>query len=124
MIKKYESYKSLGEMNLNHGDKVAVKYKESKYFMQIGKIVGINTSGTNKGDCTVLMDYSENLVQFYYTNLIKVIELIEVPSGEVLYVPEPDAMDLAMVGLLRHNKIEDYYYFKEEDRWQIEDYSI
>lgn len=121
MIRKYESFKTFNDANLNLGDKVVVKYRDSKFFMQIGTITSINSK---LGDCTISMNFSDDTVVLYYTNFVKVIELIEVPSGEVLYVPEPDAMDLAMVGLIKHNKRPDFYFFEEADRWQIEDYAI
>jgi len=124
MIKKFESYKSLRDTNLNTGDKVIIKYRDSKHYMQSGKIINVNTSGSDNGDVRIMLDYNNELVSFYYTNIIKVEELIEVSSGEVLNVPEEDAMNLAMSSIIKYNKAKNYYFFDEEDRWQIESYAI
>ncbi len=124
MIKKFESYKSLRDTNLNTGDKVIIKYRDSKHYMQSGKIISINNSGSDNGDVRIMLDYNNELVSFYYTNIIKVEELVEMPSGEVLNVPEEDAMNLAMTSVIKYNKIKNYYFFDEEDRWQIESYAL
>ena len=124
MIKKYDNFSKLETSGLRVGDRVIIRYKDSKYFMQTGKIISMMMSGVTKGDCTILMDYSKDTPCFFFTNLEKIEQIVEIPSGELLNVTEQDAIDLAITGLLKWNDKLDYYYFKNKDRWQIEDYSI
>ena len=124
MIKYYEAFRSLAESGLKIGDKVMVKYKESKYFMKYGRITYIKNSGKIQGDCTVKFDYDGIIESFYYTNLLKVIEIIEVPTGEVFNIDYEDASELDMTGIIRYNPNTKYYYFDEQDRWQIDQFIL
>lgn len=118
MLKKFEGYK----YGLECGDRVVIKYKYSKYYMQTGTI--ISHASVQPGDIKVMLDFSNEIITFYYTHLVKVLEIIEMPSGDVLYVPYDDAKDLAAIGVLNFEPSRNIYFFNEEDRWQIESYSI
>lgn len=124
MIKFFETYSNIGGGRIESGDKVMVKYKPSKYFMKTGKVLYAQTDGEGKGDLRVMFDYNNDIETFYYTNLVKIVELVEMPSGEVLNVPYGDVMELATTGLIEYNKIKNYYFFDEDDRWQIESFAL
>lgn len=124
MIKKFEKYGSIDYIPFQDGDKVMVKYKDSAYFMRTGKILYVKKNGISKGDCMVALDYDNIVVNFYYTNLMEIIELIEVPSGEVVTI-FPDYVDeLVITGLINYDNESEFYYFDEENRWQIDHYII
>jgi len=122
MIQKYETF---GKCELKYGDRVVVKYKASKYFMLTGEVISVNTTGPYTGDCRVRLDYSKDgVVEFYYTNLERIVEIIVVPSGESLSVPYKAAGEFAIAGIIGYNKVKDFYYVQEEDMWQIESLAI
>lgn len=120
----FEKYKSLSESGIRLNSKVVVKYKGSIYYNKTGKVVSIMMAGPNKGDCRVLMDYDRVNVDFLYTFLMRVEEFVEVPSGEVFNISYDDAVDLAFTGIVKWHERMGFYYFKEEDRWQIESYAL
>jgi hypothetical protein len=124
MIKKFETYDAFDDIKLNIGDKVMINYKNSKYSMLTGKILSIRKSGPTRGDCIIVLDFNNDMVEFYHIFLMKIEELIEIPSGEVINVSVEDLDELMMTGLIGFNKNEKYYYFKEEDRWQIERFML
>lgn len=118
MIKKYETYKS--GCNLSFGDRVIVKNRDSKYFMKTGTVTFVINRGNIKGDVELKMDDDER-VTFFYTNLEKIEEIVEFPSGEVFKVLYNNAIELLMAGVIKFNTKWQYYYFDEKDKWQIED---
>jgi len=121
-LMKFESF-NMDYNGLEIGDRVVVRYKDSKYFMHIGKIFYITKDGTRKGDCRVEMD-SGQWIDFYYTNLQKIIEVICIPSGEVLYMPIDSAEELALHDIIKYNKKGGYYHCDDEDKWEIESWAI
>jgi hypothetical protein len=123
MIKLYETFRSLEEYGLNIGDRVMVHYKDSNYYGATGNIVLIKKTGTPRGDCTVFFDFNKTLKDFYYTNLTKVVELVEIPTGEIVVVNDEDMEELEMTGLVDYDKEKKFYFFRKEERWQI-DYFI
>lgn len=126
MIMNFRSYESADDIKnfLKLGDRVVVTYKDSKHFMKTGKVINIKTAGTNIGDCNVLMDYNNNYVLFYYTNIEKILDLIGVPSGEVLYVTLKDSQRLSSEGLIHYSANGNFYFYKDEDKWQVESDAI
>jgi len=121
MIKHFESFDQ--NIPIIRGDRVAVSYKDSKYFMKTGTVVDVN-KGTHKGDCSVQLDYGNVIIPFFYTNLEKIIDVVSVPSGESVSILLKDAENLFIEDTIRYNKFMDYYYYDDEDRWQIEEYFI
>jgi hypothetical protein len=122
MIKSFEAFEP--HPPLKKGDRVVIKYKDSKCFMKTGTIIYIRKNVLGLGDCTVQLDFSDEYVVFYYTNLEKIIDLISVPSGEMVCISLKDAENLAMSNIIRYNKFMQYYYFDDDERWQIEEYII
>ena len=120
----FDSYKSLSESGIRLNDKVLINYKYSNFHGKTGKVVSIMMAGPNRGDCNVLMDYDKVHVNFFYTFLLKVEEFVEVPSGEVFNIAYDDAIELAIAGIGKWNDRIGFYYFKEEDRWQVESYTV
>jgi len=116
-----ESYNRFNELikELKEGDLVAITYKDSKYYNQVGNIFYIDKNY----DCKIHLLYGE-MVTFYITNLIKVNQLIEMPSGEVFFVPQRDIVYIAAVGLIQYDFNKKIYTFKEDNKWEIEEYMI
>lgn len=106
------------------GDRVYIKYRDSKYFHKTGIITDIKYNGSDRGDCTVSIDFEKAHEIFYYTNLEKIVRITEYPNGEVFHVTYTDAINLAAVGLITYNYEKGYYYFKSDNLYQIEDYII
>jgi len=123
-MKSFEAYKSTMKNDLHTGDRVVVIYPYSDDYLKIGTIISMVTGGPNSGDCFVLMDYSNQSVPYFYTNLRKVFELVEFPSGEVVYIYYNDLIELNGTGVLKYNNSNQIYFYKEEDRWQIERFMI
>ena len=117
MIKCFESF---GNSKVKPGDKVIVIYKDSKYYMETGKVSSMQLSGPNKGDCLVSFDFQKSAETFYHTNLRKIEEVVDKMSGEIFVLLEKDAIELAMTGLIIYNREKGFYYFEEENKWQIE----
>jgi hypothetical protein len=124
VIKKFESFNTLENSGLHVGDKVMIRYKNSEYFGKTGTILNIMTIGATKGDCEVSIDYSNEVKDFFYTFLTKIIELIEVPTGEIIIINEEDLEELYGTGLVNYNKLMKFYFFNKFDRWQIEYFEI
>jgi hypothetical protein len=119
-MKTFENFNL--KFNLSIGDKVIVKYKDSKDYMTPGEIVSIVFNGAVAGDCSVLLYRNNKIAGYYYTNLLKVTEIIDERTGEVFYIDHEDLSDLLMFGLLDYDKNKGYYSF--EDEWQIQNYII
>lgn len=122
IIKEYNEFKN--DTNFRSGDRVMIKYKDSAYYKKIGTIISIVVSGKFKGDCNVEIDYSNKNVDFYYTNLYKIEEIVDASTGELYVVSLEDAIDLAIAGIIKFNEKDNYYYFEEDDRWQIESFEL
>jgi len=101
------------------GDLVMIKYKDSKYFRQIGKIYYIREDG----DCSVDILYG-GFAMFYKTHLIKIVQIVETPGGEVFCIPYIDCIHLAASNLLEYDFDKRIYTFRSDDIWQIEDYIL
>jgi len=126
MIKDFYIFENLnihGENTLVYGDRVIIKYNSSEYFNKTGTVSYVRTNGPNVGDCSIILDTGV-LVEFYYTNLAKILDLVGVPSGEILSIFFKDINELYMEGIVRYNKMDDYYFFKDDDKWYIESYSL
>jgi hypothetical protein len=124
MTKRYNEAKTLYESGLNVGDSVVIKYKDSKHFMKTGRILSIRSKGPLAGDCLISLHYDDEPVEFFYTMLEKVEELVEIPSGEIIYILEADAMEVAMAGLIKYDYNSKFFYFYKKDRWQLEYFEI
>lgn len=123
-MRNFESFGFDGEFNgLKYGDRVVVKYRDSMYYNMKGTVSYVIRSGQNKGDFTVVLDNGKYL-EFYYTNLKKIIDVICVPSGEVIFFYADDAEDLALSNAIRWNKKGGYYYCDDKDKWAIESWGI
>ncbi len=120
----YEGYKSLEEIDLNTGDRVVVVYQDAIDYFKTGVIISMTLAGANRGDCTILMDDTGKTKEYYHSNIRKIVELIEVPSGEVLAVFHRNLMELAGTGLIKWDKKKQIYYYQEQDRWEIERFMI
>lgn len=124
MIVTFKAYETVEENPFKFNDRVVVIYKDSKYFMKTGTVNNIKTSGSDKGDCSILMDYDNTYVNFYYTNIEKILDLIGMPSGEVLYATLKDAQRLSGEGLIRYSSKGNFYFFDDEDKWEVESDTI
>jgi hypothetical protein len=106
--------------NLKEGDEVIITYKDCKWFLQTGKIVDIDRS-YNIGDCKVSLDFMKGVVTIYKTNLVKIMTVIEKPSGEVMYLKKDvEVENLLMRNIIKYDRFGEYYFFNNEDRWEIE----
>lgn len=126
MIKDFYTFDNLnihGENTLVYGDRVVIKYKFSAYYQKIGTVSYVRTTDPNIGDCSVILDNGV-IVEFHYTNLVKILDLVSVPSGEIVSVLFKDINELYMEGIIKYNKMDDYYFFKDDDKWYIESYSL
>lgn len=121
-MKTFEAYNSLRDVDLQTGDRVLVIYRDAEDYMKIGTIISMTLSGHNAGDCRVLMDNSQKTDEYYYTNLRKIIELVEIPTGEVVPVPYDDLIELS--GIIMFDYKFKMYYYQEKDRWQIERFML
>lgn len=117
-------YKTLSQSGIGNGDRVMIIYKDSSDFMQTGIVVSIVYQGPYLGDCSILLDYQKNVVEYHYSNLIKIEQIIELPTGEILNISATDALDLAILGLIKYNNKKNYCYFFEDDRNQINRYVL
>lgn len=120
----FESYKTLRDVDLQTGDRVVIVYRDASDYLKVGTIVSMILSGAYAGDCKVLMDYSQEIKEYYYTNLRKVFELVEYPSGEIIQIYYDDLIELSGLGIVKFNRTLDIYYYQESDRWQIEHFMI
>lgn len=121
-MKKFENFNNKIEFKV--GDKVVIKYQHSADYMTPGEIVSIVYNGVVAGDCSVLLYRNNKIVGYYYTNLLKVDEVIESNTGEVFYIDSNDMSDLIMFGLLDFNFNKNGNYYSFDDGWQIENYII
>lgn len=124
MIKKFENYnnsRSFGfdSKKIENRDRVIIDYKDSKFYRHKGEVVSTVLSGSEQGDCTVLLDNGD-MATFYYTFLFKITDIFEIETGEVISVLTEDLIELSMSGLVFYDKKLKAYYFKNKDRWQIE----
>lgn len=110
--------------DLKVGDDVIITYKDSKWFLQTGKIVNIDTS-YNIGDYKVLLDFFKTVVTVYKTNIVKILTVTEKPSGEVMYLKKDNEVeDLIMRNLIKYDRFGDFYFYEKENRWEIELHEI
>jgi hypothetical protein len=123
-MKTFEAYSQAGKSELKIGDRVCVVYRDATDYLKVGTIVSMTITGFNSGDCSVLMDYSQKIKQYYYTNLSKVFELVEVPSGEVIYIYDENLIELSGLAVIKWNSAQSIYYYQESDRWLIEEFMI
>jgi hypothetical protein len=122
MLKRFESF-GPNYNGLENGDRVVIKYKDAKHFLQTGTITYVDKFGPLNGDCRVQMDSGE-YVTFYYTHLQKIIDVICTPSGEVVYLPYDNAEKLAYANIIKYNKSKKMFYCEDEDKWNIEGWGI
>lgn len=122
MINKFKLFES--KVDLKIGDDVIVKYKDSKYFKKTGRILKIIETGNNIGDCNIILDFSGNVVTFYKSNLEKITQIVEYPSGEIINISNVDCLYLAAIGILTYNFDKGFYYFLNKNKHEIEDYII
>jgi hypothetical protein len=108
------------EIELRVGDLVMITYKDSRYYKNIGRIMHIDKTG----DIDVRMECENLVVRFWKTNLKKVNELIETPSGEVVVVPYEDMIYLAAINIIIYDFEKQCYFFRDYDRWQIEVFEL
>ena len=120
VIKKYGGFNN---PIFNLGDKVIIKYKFSHFYNKTGMILNIINEGMSKGDCLVRIDFSNENVVFYQTNLSRVEEIIEISTGQVYVLYLEDAVDLAMYKYIEYDE-RGFYYFEEENKWRIENYCL
>ena len=117
-----DRFKDFNELKV--GDEVIIIYKDCKWFLQTGKIVNIDKT-FNIGDCKVLLNFFKGIVTFYKTNLVKVLSVVEIPSGEVMYIKNnAEIENLLMSNILKYDGIGKYYFYNKEDRWEIEYYEV
>jgi hypothetical protein len=110
--------------DLKVGDEVIIIYKECKWFLQTGKIVDIDKT-YNIGDCKVLLNFFKGIVTFYKTNLVKVFTVVEIPSGEVMYLRKNEEIENLLIrNILKYDKKGEYYFYDKEDRWEIEYHEV
>lgn len=102
-------------INIDYGDHVLIKYKDSKYFLKTGKVTSVRRTGSFAGDCTVQLDFTGEIVDFYYTNLLKIVEIVEDETGEIFKVTFPDFNYLSDSELLKYDT-RGFYIFKKDDK--------
>lgn len=124
MLKNYKGHGTYNYIEINSGDKVVIKYRDSIHYLKTGTVISVITGGYNSGDCSVSIDFSNTIITMYHTNLDKIIQLIEMETGDVLNILEKDSIELSIAGLIKYNPSKNFYFFKNDDRWQIEYYSI
>jgi len=110
--------------DIEKGDNVIVKYKNSVDFMKTGLVISVVMKGTTTGDCTVLFDFEKKTAVYYWTNLLKIIRVFEQPSGESFNLAIDDLVELTMVGIVRLDAKTNSYFFNEKDRWEIDRYCL
>ena len=111
----------MGEMtnNFDVGYKVLVKNKSSRFYLQTGTIKDIFSNG----DCLVKFDFIDQEVVFDEYKLIRIDNVVEIPTGEVIIIPHDDMLELSLTGIIKYNRSGKYYYFGINDRWQIDRFS-
>ena len=75
------------------------------------------------GDCDIILEYG-GLVRFYKTNLLKVEQVIEIPSGEVVIISHEHTIYLSAISVVEYDTSKHVYYFSSEDKWQVEPYEL
>jgi hypothetical protein len=123
MLKKYQIFESENK-SLKSGEEVIVTYKDSKYYRQVGRVlVAKKIGGKYCGDYEILFDYG-GMATFHETNLKKVIQLIEIPSGEIINISREDCFYLVAIGKIDYDCMKGSYTFKSDNRWEINDFAI
>lgn len=124
MIKRYQLFEATydvmkSKQELKVGDKVMVCYRDSRYYKSIGRIFHIEKNE----DCDVRFDYG-GMDRFFKTNLKKVEQIVELPTGEVFVVNFDDFVYLAATGILLYDMNKQIYTFETKYKWEVEDYLI
>lgn len=108
------------DLKLKVGDLVMITYRDSRYYKHIGTIMRINEIE----DMDVRLEYEDLVVRFYKTNLLKVDQIVEVPTGEVVTVSYEHRVYLSAVGVAQYDFDRQCYAFRADDRWQVSGFQI
>jgi hypothetical protein len=112
------TFENFLNFNMNCGDHVMIKYKDSKYFLKTGKIVSVRKEGAFAGDCSVELDFTREIVDFYYTNLLKIVEIIEQETGEIFRVTFSDFHILTEKEYIKYDT-RGFYFFNNEHSLKV-----
>jgi hypothetical protein len=109
--------------NIQQNDRVLITYKNSRDFMKTGIVLSTVVNDIDSGDCVILLDFEEKTTLYHENNLLKIIQIVEIPSGETFNLTIDKLVELTLTGLVRLHKL-NFYFFYKKDRWQIESLTI